>query len=100
MAGKFCFLQSLRLSIGTMIPSPSNRALAQNNRSEDAESARKNPKQGLHQLRARSLNFWGRRGGYFCADFESHSERNACIVTDVSFEICQKDPDKGNFSTI
>ena len=49
-------------------------------------------------LRARSLIFWGRRGGYFWADFESHSERNACIVTDVSFEICQKDPDNGNHS--
>ena len=49
-------------------------------------------------IRARSLNFWGRRGGYFWADFESHSGRNACIVTDVSFEICQKDPDKGNHS--
>ena len=34
-----------------MIPSPTNRALAQNNRSEDAESARKNPKRGLHQLK-------------------------------------------------
>ena len=38
-------------------------------------------------LRARSLNFWGRWGGYFWADFESHSGRNACIVTDVSFEV-------------